>query len=167
MSDDVNDFLFATGGKSFKFGKINDTVMGTVIKAEVRQQTSLDGQLLTWDDGSPRKQLVVTLQTAEHDDDDDDGVRMIYAKGGKFDIAKGEGQSMRDAIAEAVTAVGAKRLEPGDELAVAYTGESPARRGYSPAKLYVAQFKKTKGSVAAADLFGEPSERYAEASEPF
>lgn len=155
MSDDVNDFLFSQGGKSFKFEKMNDSVHGTIIKAEVKQQTSMDGQLLTWDDGSPRKQLVVTLQTNEHDDDDDDGVRTIYAKGGNFEVAKGEGQSMRNAIAEAVTATGSKKLEPGDELAVAYTGEAPPRRGYTPAKLYCAQFKKTKGSVAAADLFGD------------
>jgi hypothetical protein len=158
MNDDVNAFLFAEGGKSFKFAKIGDTVKGTVVKAEVRQQTNLDVQLLTRDDGSPRKQLVVTLQTNEHDSDDDDGVRMIYAKGGNFEVAKGEGTSMRNAIADAVKDAGADRLEPGDELAVAYTGESKARRGYSPAKLYVAGFKKTVGSVAAADLFGEHSE---------
>ena len=158
MSDDVNDFLFAEGGKSFKFTKIGDTVKGTVVKAKVGQQTSIDGQKLTWDDGSPRKQLVVTLQTDDQDNDDDDGVRMIYAKGGNFEVAKGEGTSMRNAIADAVKDAGADKLEPGDELAVCYTGESKARRGYSPAKLYVAGFKKTVGSVAASDLFGDHSE---------
>ena len=152
---DVNDFLFAQGGKSFKFTNIGDTVKGTIVRAEVRQQTSIDGALLTWDDGSPRKQLVVTLETDEKDNDDDDGVRMIYAKGGNFEVAKGQGTSMRNAIADAVKDAGATALEPGDELAVSYTGEAKARRGYSPAKLYVAGFKKTVGSVAATDLFAD------------
>lgn len=157
MSNDVNDFLFAQGGKSFKFERIGDTIKGEIIKAEVRQQTSMDGQLLTWDDGSPRKQLVVTIQTDAHDTDDDDGVRSIYAKGGNFEIAKGEGTSMRNAIAEAVKDAGASSLDPGDELAVCFTGESKAKRGYSPAKLYVAGFKKATHSVKAADLFGDGS----------
>lgn len=159
MSNDVNDFLFSQGGKSFKFERIGDTVKGTVIKAEKRQQTSIDGAPLTWDDGTPRWQLVVTLQTDERTGDDDDGVRMIYAKGGNFEVAKGEGTSMRNAIADAISEVipdpKDRSLDPGDELAVAYTGEAKARRGYSPAKLYVAGFKKATHSVKAADLFGD------------
>ena len=162
MSNDVNDFLFAEGGKSFKFTNLGDTVKGEIVKAEIRQQTNLEGQLLTWDDGSPRKQLVITLQTDEHDSDDDDGIRTIYAKGGNFEVARGEGTSMRNAIADAVKDAGADRLEPGDELAVAFTGESKARRGYSPAKLYVAGFKKAAHSVKATDLFGDKREE-----EPF
>jgi hypothetical protein len=167
MSNDVNDFLFSQGGKSFKFERIGDTVKGEVVKAEIRQQTSLEGALLTWDDGSPRKQLVITIQTDAHDTDDDDGVRTIYAKGGNFEIAKGEGQSMRNAIADAVKDAGADRLDPGDELAVAFTGESKARRGYSPAKLYVAGFKKATHSVKASDLFGETQRDAYREGDPF
>ena len=155
---DVNDFLFQAGGKSFKFGKIGDVVKGEVVGAEIRQQTSLEGELLTWQDGSPRKQLVISLQTDERNDDDDDGIRTIYAKGGKFDIGKGEGQSMRDAIAEALRQEGASRLEIGDELAVCYTGDSVPKRGYSPAKLYIAGFKKSKPGVSATSLFGRSEE---------
>lgn len=155
---DHNDFLFQAGGKSFKFENLGDTVKGEVISAEVRQQTSMDGELLTWQDGSPRKQLVIGLQTDERDNDDDDGVRMIYAKGGKYDIGKGEGQSMRDAIAAAVKVEGESRLEVGDELAVSYTGSSVPKRGYSPAKLYIAAFRKAKAGVAATDLFGDARE---------
>ena len=108
-------------------------------------------------------QLVITLKTEERDGADDDGVRTIYAKGGRYEIAKGEGSSMRDAIAEAVKEAKASSIEPGDELAVCFTGESkPTQRGFQPAKLYVAGFKKASKAVSASDLFGDGNERSGE-----
>jgi hypothetical protein len=155
----VSDFLFAGGAKAFGFAEFGDTVSGEIIAAEVRQQTSIEGELLTWPDGKPRQQLVITLQTKLHEDDDDDGQRTIYAKGGRFDVNKGEGQSMRDAIAEAVRVIGAKSIEVGDELAVSYTGEGVAKRGYNAPKLYTAGFRKAKPSITESDLFGDGNER--------
>ena len=158
---EISDFLFAEGGKSFRFETIGDTVKGVIESVEVRQQSDLaTGELLTWSDGRKRMQLVITLKTEERDGADDDGVRTIYAKGGRYEIAKGEGSSMRDAIAEAVKEAKASSIEPGDELAVCFTGESkPTQRGFQPAKLYVAGFKKASKSVSASDLFGDGNER--------
>jgi hypothetical protein len=164
MSQTTTDFLFAGGAKAFAFNEFGDTVSGEITSAEVRQQTSIEGDLLTWPDGKPRNQLVITLQTTLKDNDDDDGLRTVYAKGGRFDVNKGEGSSMRDAIAEAVRLVGAKSIDPGDELAVSYTGEGVARRGYNAPKLYTAGFRKAKASIKASDLFGDGNER---AAEPF
>jgi hypothetical protein len=111
-------------------------------------------------------QLVITLKTDAKENADDDGLRTIYAKGGRYEIASGEGQSMRDAIAEAVKLEKASTIDPGDELAVAFTGlAKPTQRGYQPAKLYVAGFKKASRSVAVKDLFGD-GEKPADA-EPF
>ena len=157
MSHDVNSFLFEGGAKSFQWGDHPGTVCrGVIESAELRQQTSLeDNKLLTWDDGRPRMMLVITLQTAERDDDTDTGLRAIYAKGGRFEVAEGEGQSMRDAIAQAVKDAGASSIDPGDELAVGFTGVGKAKRGYTAPKLYSASFKKATASVSAADLFGE------------
>ena len=164
MSQSATDFLFAGGAKSFAFNEFGDTVAGEIVTAEVRQQTSIEGELLTWPDGKPRQQLVITLQTKLHDNDDDDGLRTIYAKGGRFDVAKGEGSSMRDAIAEAVRLVGAKSIDPGDELAVSYTGEGSAKRGYNAPKLYTAGYRKAKASISEKDLFGEGNDQ---SGEPF
>ena len=126
--------------------------------AEPRQQTSLeDGKPLFWDDGKPRMMAVITLQTTLHDDDDDDGLRTIYAKGGRFEIAEGEGTSMKDAIAQAMRDAKSKTLERGDELAVGFTGRSKARKGFQAAKLYAASFRKGTKPVSADDLFGEPT----------
>lgn len=153
--DDINNFLLSGGSKAFAFEQIGDTVEGEIIDAEMRQQTSMEGELLTWSDGKPRMQLVITLQTKLHETDDDDGVRTIYAKGGKFDVQSGEGSSMRDAIADAVRAVNASKLEAGDNLVVVFTGKGVAKRGYQAPKLYSAGFRKAKPSVAASALFSD------------
>lgn len=161
---DVSSFLFSGGAKAFQFNEFGDTVSGEVTQCEVRQQTSMEGELLSWPDGKPRMQLVITLQTTLKDNDDDDGLRTVYAKGGRFDVAKGEGSSMRDAIADAVRTIGAKSIDVGDELAVSFTGLGVAKRGYQAPKLYTAGFRKAKQSIKATDLFGEGNDR---AGEPF
>jgi hypothetical protein len=157
MSSDVNDFLFSGGARAFPFENVGDIVKGTVIRADVKQQTAIDsGELLTWPDGRPRMQLVVELQTDLHESDEDDGVRTIFAKGGRYEIASGEGMSMKDAIADAVKAAKADGINPGDELAVGYTGVGkPTQRGYTAPKLYAASFRPASKSVKAADLFGD------------
>jgi len=158
VSKEANDLLMQAGGKSFPFEKINDTVIGDVVSVEVRQQTDVEtGEKLTWTDGSPRNQLVITLQTSLSSNDDDDGIRSIFAKGGKYDVAEGEGQSMKDAIAKAVRDGGGTGLNPGDHLAVAYTGNGVKKnRAYSAPKLYSASWKKaTPASVSGKDLFDD------------
>jgi len=158
MSNAANDFLMQTGGKSFPFEKLSDVVIGEVISAEVRQQTDLDtGEKLTWSDGSPRNQLVITLQTGLKSGDEDDGVRTIYAKGGKYDVAEGTGMSMKEAIAKAVRDGGGTGLNPGDQLAVAYTGNGVKKnRGFSAPKLYEASWKRSvPASVSGKDLFDD------------
>jgi hypothetical protein len=150
--DDINTFLTSGGAKSFPFASIGDSVEGTVVDAEVRQQTSMEGELLTWADGKPRMQVVITLQTELRDDESDDGLRTIYAKGGKFDIGRGEGTSMRDAIAEAVKG---QKLEEGDSLVVVHSGMGVAKRGYQAPKLYTAGFRKAKVGISADALFSD------------
>ena len=70
---DINDFLFGGGGKAAKFENLGDFIEGTVTNVQLSQQTSMeDNAPLTWSDGSPRMQLVVTLAT-EHREGDNDG----------------------------------------------------------------------------------------------
>ena len=156
VTRDANDLLMQQGGKSFPFNNINDVVTGEVLSAEVRQQTDVDtGEKLFWTDGSPRNQLVITLQTGLQNGDDDDGIRQVFAKGGKHDVADGEGQSMKDAIAKAVRDGGGTGLNPGDQLAVAYTGNGVKKnKAYTAPKLYSASWKPAKpASVSGKDLF--------------
>lgn len=164
MSDDnrtqsTDSLLFAEGSRSFQFSEMGAVVSGTVLEAEARQQSDLEtGELLTWPDGRKRMMLVVTLQTIEHDNDDDDGIRQIYAKGGRYEVVEGEGTSMLDAIRDALRAAGVKTSEEmvGSELAVGWTGVGKRSRiGFNPPKLYSASFKKGAKSLAGLDLFGD------------
>lgn len=145
------------GGNAWSADNIGDKISGTIRLIERRQARSLDTkQLETWDDGSPKMLTYIELETDLRERDDDDGVRALYAKGGRnFEAAQGTGTSMEVAIAEAAKAAGSTSIDEGATLAVQLTGFSkPTTRGYSPAKLYRAQYKQPVTSVQADDLFG-------------
>lgn len=163
MSNDANDFLLGGGGKSAKFENIGDTVTGRIVSTEVRQQTDIKtGEPLTWENGDPRMQLVVTLATDQRDDEDDDGHRAVYVKGSKA----GGSQSMHDAVRTAVQTARAKGLEAGGTLTVSYVGAEPAKqRGMSDRKLWQASYTApdlaaTSGAylgTAAPSVGGQPA----------
>jgi hypothetical protein len=132
---------------SAKFTAIGDKHAGRILAMNERQQTDINGRLLAFDDGTPRMQWVITLETA-----DGDNVQ-LYAKGGNFKAAKGEGQSMLSAIGAAVRAAGATAVDVGGQLAVAYTGDSAAQPGRFPAKLYTAQYQAPAAASVPLDLF--------------
>jgi hypothetical protein len=132
---------------SAKFTNLGDSTAGRITAMTERQQTNIDGRLLTFDDGTPRMQWVITLMKA-----DGESVA-IYAKGGKFKPKTGKGESMLSAIGTAVRAANAASVDVGGELAVAYTGESEAQPGRNPAKLYTAQYKPPSAASVPVDLF--------------
>lgn len=159
MNNEATDFLFGGGGKAFRFDNIGDTVEGKITDVTVSQQTSMESnEPLVWPDGSPRKQLVITLQTTLKDDADDDGIRRCFAKGGRFEAQEGTGTSMKDAIADAVRKAGARSLDQGGTLKIGHTGLAKrTNRGFSQAKLYRAVYSAPVASVDAADLFEDDS----------
>jgi len=146
------------GGKSWSPETIGDKIAGTIRLVERRPQREFGtGKDLMWDDGRPRLLTYIELDTELRDDDEDDGVRALYAKGGKnFEAAQGTGTSMEVAIAEAVRAAGEKAIEEGATLQVAFTGiAKPTTRGYQGANLFKAHYKAPVTSVSTDDLFGE------------
>lgn len=155
MSTNTNDFLLGGGGASAKFETIGDTVTGTVTSQEVRQQTDImTGDPLTWPNGDPRMQLVVTLQTTLSDDEDDDGIRNLYVKGSK----KAGSKSLHDAVASAVRNARAKSLEEGGTLTVKYVGDEPSQtRGFSPRKLYEGTYASPDKAAASAAFLAAPA----------
>src|SRR5690349_10440372 len=76
--------LLNSSAKSARFPTVGTRVGGRVVKdaQEIQQRDFDSGELLFWDDGKPRMQLVVTVATDEADpaDPDDDGERAIYVK---------------------------------------------------------------------------------------
>lgn len=139
-------FLTGGGSASAKFPTIGSSVTGTIAKPPtVSQQTDIKtGKPLVWDNGDPREQLVVTLQTALRDNgEDDDGLRSIYVKGSK----KAGSQSLHDAVRGAVQAAGAKGLEVGGTLTVTYIGDGIASGpGMDPPKQYSASYASPSGA---------------------
>jgi hypothetical protein len=143
------------GSKSFPFEEIGDRVGGRIRTVERRQQRSFDGGApLTWDDGSPRMLTYIELETELHDDNEDDGLRAVYCKGGQFEVAEGQGRSAEQALVEAARQAGVKTIEEGGTLRVVFSGRSkPTTRGYQPAKLFVMQYEPPRSSVSTDDLF--------------
>ena len=132
MNEDANNFLMGAGGKSATFKKHGDECWGTIVHHEMRQQTDFDsGAVLTWDDGNPRMQLAVTLQTDEREDEDDDGLRRVYIKG-----------QMQKVISSAILKAGEIGIKDGGQLFVRYVSDDdPRRQGMSGAKQYVAKYE--------------------------
>lgn len=146
MSDSLN-ISELSRGPAVKFEAIGDTAVGTIISVKREQQRDFDtGVGLTWDNGDPRLQTVIGLDTA-------DGEVTLYAKGGKVTVGSGEGLTLEAAIVAAVRKAGASSIDPGAKLAVKHTGMSkPPKAGLNPTRLFVAQYEApTKGSVAIDD----------------
>jgi hypothetical protein len=144
--NDANRVLMG-GVPSAKFDVKGQVVKGEVVSVELQQQKDFKTKaLLTWPDGNPMMQIVVTLQTNERDPDivADDGMRKLYVK-----------KQMQQAVRTAVVQANATGLEVGGTLAVQWADETPPEQpGMSPMKIYVAQYAPP--APATADLFGAP-----------
>jgi hypothetical protein len=146
MSDQsVNDLIMGGGAPSVKWPTPGTKVVGEIVNLTTAQQTDKEtGDLKFWKDGRPKMQVVATLQTDERDPEilDDDGQRRLFVSSWR----------MRNAIADAIRAAGARGLEVGGKLAVQFTDTEDAGTSI-PAKRYVAQYKPpAPQTVTAADL---------------
>ncbi len=143
--------FFAGGATAAKFP---DGAYGTVIGGEIldepRMQQQRDyetNELLTYPDGNPQMQMVVTVQ-AQPATDDDDGRRTFYIKG-----------QMKAAVGEALRKVGAKTLRRGGQLWIKYTEDKPVTlkngRPGSPQKIHIAKYEPP-AQTAAGQFFDTP-----------
>lgn len=162
-----NDFLLGGGNKSAGFDDVGDSISGTITsEPEVRQQTDIkSGQPVTWDNGDPKLQLVVSLQTTQRDpsDPDDDGIRNVYVKGSK----KTGSKSIHDAVATAVRASGTDGLAVGGTLTVKFVGEEASQtRGFNPRKLYEATYVPPAPGAASGDYLGTGQQQAQQPAQP-
>ena len=142
------DSFFGDSAKSARFETIGETVGGPITNiGEARQQTEFGtGKPLTWDDGSPRMQLPITVQTNLRDpsDPNDDGKRTFYVKG-----------EMKKAIGNALRVAGAK-MAVGGVLALTYVGDEPTK-GF-PKKLYSATYQPPAPGEGFFDAPAQPAQ---------
>lgn len=127
---DVDDFSAGANPAvsfDFKAGSDDAKVTGIVIGARTSTQRDMvTGDVKTFANGDPRRQLIVTLATGRSDDDDDDGTRDLYVKG-----------SMVRQWQAAMRAAKVRGVRPGGELTVAYVSDGePTAKGLNPPKVY-------------------------------
>lgn len=152
--DAVNEFLNSQGAKAFSFDNVGDTVSGEIVAMDLRQQTDMQtGEPLVWNNGSPRMVLVVTLQTDAQDDDNDDGQRTVWCRGGNYVAEKGTGASSLTAVKDALRKANATDIEIGGHMAMQYSGVGKAsNKGFSPPKLYTCVYKAPTQNVSLDEL---------------
>lgn len=124
------DSLLGATIPSVSFPEIGTSVEGVIEAVDTAQQTSMDGEPLTFPDGSPRRQVILTLATKLRDDDDDDGRRRLFVKSGLT-------KAFRDAMKRAK----APGPRVGGTVTVEYVSdEKPTAKGLNPAKVYTVDY---------------------------
>jgi hypothetical protein len=128
----VDDLLAGGGSKSlsFKDFTVGDSYEGTIAGLRTVQVRNYDDptKLEFWDDGKPKLQIEVTLDTDYKDatDDDDTGERRVFLFGQKLTAAK-----------EELKRKGMSKLEIGSKFKITLTGTKPAKNPrYNDVKLY-------------------------------
>lgn len=135
-----------------------DTTIGEVLEGEItalslrqtRDHKTKKPEF--WDDGTPRQQFVLVVNTGMIQFDGDDGKRSVYIKWWG---------AWRKAFAKAVLATAAEP-EIGGMLRAVYVGlGEPSAAGMSPAKLYDYEYQPpgaTLSSPATGKKMGKSSE---------
>jgi hypothetical protein len=148
------DLLKEAGGSTTAFNKnspVGTTFSGPVLSVNVRG--SIDpktGKPDTWDDGNPKEQVSVTVQTALRDPniEEDDGSRTIYIKWWG---------AQKQALVQALRNASVEDIEIGGMFTATYMGEGPQpdNKALSPAKLYSYSYRAP--SAAAGLIQSETS----------
>lgn len=127
---------FFGGGAAISWDDRKGYVKGTprggkVIDKKITNQTKMGtNEVIPWPDGSPRKQMELTLQTAERADPQDDGQRRLFIKG---DLPR--------ATREAMKPYGKHDIEIGAWFYAAWVDEKPSKQaGYNPQKIFNAVY---------------------------
>lgn len=151
------DELFAsTGGKTLKPEVVGETLGGIIACAESRQMTDFTtGEPLTWDDGKPRMQVVITVDLDTKDEDGNPEKGCIYIK------TWGE---QRAALKEALKASGLdsmnKALAPGNYMSITFIGEKPNEKNprLNAIKLYKYTIEpRANLNATITEAFNEPT----------
>ena len=146
------DSIDSQSSKSFKFQNPGDSVSGVIESVTASQMHVYDSlnqrptnQPDFFQDGSPKLQVIVTIDTGLTDPsvEDDDGRRSIYIKG--YGI-------QRRAWLQAIRNAGlrkASEIKPGDRFTAKFVGYDPqSKNPNNPAKMY--EYAATPAAAGAA-----------------
>jgi len=161
FSSQAADNFLSTRAPQAKWPKIGYVVEGTVMGWEMEQQTDYDtGALLTWSDGKPRMQLVMTIQskatgktwTGLHNEEkslpNDDGMRTLYIKG-----------ALQKSFSRALSAARCK-LAVGAHVSIERIADGPKSdpKKAAPHLHKVKWLPPTQNEQAAADFLADNEE---------
>lgn len=143
----LDDLMAGNSAPAFftKDSKQGDTVSGIVEKIEVTQMRDFQTQQPAyWNDGKPKEQIHIIIQTSLRDPavDDDDGRRSLWVKGWGLQLK---------ALREACRQAGVKSPGVGDTVAERFIGYRQEGNAPQPSKVY--EFKVTVKDQAS-DLIG-------------
>jgi hypothetical protein len=134
-----------------KFDAVGATFVGRITNLDKRANTDpVTGQVKTFQSGDVMYVWVITIEQ-----DNGESVA-LWASGGKYVPASGQGESMLSAIGTAVRASEAGSVDVGGRLGVRHTGLGEAKPGLNAPKLYQAQYEPpapSAGTIPADDLF--------------
>ena len=144
----VNDLLAGSGSPSlsFKDSEVGDSYEGTISELRAVQVRNYEDptKLEFWDDGKPKMQIEITLDTAYADaaDSDDDGKRRVFLFGQKLRAAK-----------EELAKKGFKTFEMGMDFKITLTGTKPSQnKRYNDVKLYGIELGAAKTRPAVDEV---------------
>lgn len=144
----VEDLLGGSGAPSlsFKDVPVGHTYEGTITELRAVQVRNYEDptKLEFWDDGKPKMQIEVTLQTsyADPSDSDDDGKRRVFLFGQKLRAAK-----------EELAKKGFKTFEIGMGFRITLSGTKPSQnKRYNDVKLYSIELSAAKTRPAVDDV---------------
>lgn len=136
----VDDLLAGSGSPSlsFKDASVGDSYEGTIAELRAVQVRNYEDptKLEFWDDGKPKMQIEVTLNTEYGDpsDPDDDGRRRVFLFGQKLRAAK-----------EELARKGFKTFEVGMGFKIILSGTKPSQnKRYNDVKLYSIELTASK-----------------------
>jgi len=120
------DELLGATIPSASFPEKGTTVEGIITHVGTASVRNPEGEVQRWDDGRIKRQVVLTLDTDERDNTDDDGRRRLFVKGGMV-------RPFREAIGKAK--VSGPRV--GGHVVVTYYDDGErTSRAKTPPKLY-------------------------------
>ena len=137
---------FLDGGNSLpalKFPNVGDSHTFQIIDVRERQDRSIDGDLLTWDDGKPKMVWVFDVDTTASGGPAD---ASLFVKGNLYTVIR---QALKDANVATIGAV---------VKATHHAVGEPKKKGFTPPKLFEAKAKPGPAIKPPSDAFTGDSE---------
>ena len=140
----ISDIYEGGGAKPVSWEEVGQTIEGEIVAIRSKQLPKFGTEIPeTWDDGSPKFTPIVTVQTTEGDEHDDDGKRDVYLRSNAYTAF---GKALREAY----------KTKPTDEqivgatLKIQFHTTEKSGKG-QPRKLFRARITRKSASSDAWD----------------